>query len=65
MMLIDMMKRLLLMIAPKAVSKHVSKPVSKRGSKDRYRPERHYMRGPGPKTKERSPRPGEPDQAGA
>ena len=24
---------------------------------DKYRPERHYMRGPGPKSKERSERP--------
>ena len=58
-MLIEMVKKLVQMIAPKF------------GTRDTYKPERHYMRGPGPKskqidqTKARSPQPGEPDQVEA
>ena len=58
-MLIEMMKKLLLMIAP-SLGSH-AKP-------EKYRPERHYMRGPGPKAskaKARSSQPGEPDRAEA
>ena len=34
----------------------IRKIVLKYGAPDKYRPERHYMRGPGPKANERSKR---------
>ena len=40
-MLIDLMKKLILPIVPFL------------GAREKYRPERHYMRGPGPKAKAR------------
>jgi hypothetical protein len=52
-MLIEIMKRLVLLIASKVEPRKT------------YRPERHYMRGPGPKTKARSAQPGEPNQVEA
>jgi hypothetical protein len=52
-MLIDLMKKLILLIASKVEPRTT------------YRPERHYMRGPGPETKARSVQPGEPNRVEA
>ena len=56
-MLIEMMKKLVLLIFPS---------LGLRAKPEKYRPERQYMRGPGPKTnkaKAYSPQSGGPDQA--
>jgi len=47
-MLIEMLKSLL------------QKVIQQFSARDRYRPERHYMRGPGPRSRERET----PDDAG-